>query len=483
MKKLIFLSFIILVFANVSFAQIDDIFKKVKKVPGIPDWTPGGAVTTSIKDAYSIVPWLDNFEDYGDPQPVTDFNLGPGYYKTEIQTYCLHAGTYAPTEGSGYLIAPLLGNQSDLISNILKRSEDYPNIAQHDIQELIWGIEAGTKFTDYPVDYQARVKPLLTADEIAKLSVDLSPAFAMVPDELKDLAKTYSDMRKRMVDPNSNYQDLENIAVKNGIPPIGPGSKNVNPGNWAYMKDGFYIRTYPVGYPHTFIEIYRPSPVTTTRDDKNRITSFENDGCKMDIIYDDAPGMDVLSTPGNPDVPIWRIKAIIMHGPDAGNEFTLDNYPAWIVKDKGVPIKKGGSGSYIPIHLTNDPTYAEYQARVQAGIQAHNDFIKYKQEREKQIKGGGSPPDCGEGDFDANKQIHDGLKAATDPTDKKGQAKWVNKNIQNTTDWFNQANDALAGGTGDCDKKPHKFDPSKHVSAPGNTNAQRLGMSARHFGP
>ena len=479
MKKIIFLSVLSLILTNISFGQIDDIFKKVKKIPGVPDWSPEGTVTTSIKDALPVVPWLGNIEGYEDPQPVTDFNLGPGYYRTEIQTYCLHAGTYGPTEGSGYLISPLLGTASDIISNILKRSEEHPNIAQHDIQQLIWGIEAGVKFSDYPPDFQARIQPLLQTDEIVKMNVDYSAAIDAMPDELKDVAGMYKNLRKKLVDPNSNYQDLENIAVKNGIPPIGPGSKTVNPGNWAYMKDGFYIRTFPVSYPQTFIEIYRPAQVTSVRDDKNRIISLENDGCKMEVIYDDSPGMDVLSTTGNPDVPIWRIKSIIMHGPDPANILTLDNYPGWIVKDKGVSLKTSGSSS---VHIDSDPSYGEYEARVNAVNQALKDFQKYKTEREKITNtDGGKIFGCGDGDFDGDKEIHDGLKAATNPQDKKGQEKWIRKNLQNTTDWFNQASDALAGGTGDCDNNPHKFNPTKHVSAPGNTNAQRLGMSNRSY--
>ena len=478
MKKTLLLIAASLILSNISFGQIDDVFKKVKKLPVVPDWSPEGTVTTSINDALPVVPWLGNLENYDDPQPVNNFNLGPGYYKTGIQTYCLHAGTYGPTEGSGYLISPLLGSASDLISSILKRSEDHPEIEQHDIQELLWGIEAGVKFTDYPHDFQARIQPLLKPEEIAKMNIDYSAAIDAMPDNLKDVASMYKDLRSKLVDPNASYQDMENIAVKNGIPPIGPGSKNVNPGNWSYMKDGFYIRTYPENYPKTFIEIYRPAHVISARDEKNRIISLENDGCKMEVIYDDSPGMDVLTTSGNPDVPIWRIKTIVLHGPDQGNMLTLDNYPGWIVKDKGVPIKN--SVNKNPVHLDSDPSYAEYVARVNEVNQAYKDFKKYKSAREKITNGeGGKIFGCGDGDFDDNKQIHDGLKAALNPQDKKGQEKWIRNNLKNTTDWFNQASDALAGGTGDCDNNPHKFNPTKHVSTPGNTSSQRLAMSSR----
>ena len=342
---------------------------------------------------------------------------------------------------------------------------------------MIWGIEAGVKFTDYSPDFQLRVKPLLTAEEMAKMNIDYSAAIDAMPDQMKNAASMYKDLRKKLVDPSSNYQDIENVAVKTGIPPIGPGSKTVNGGNWTYMNQGFYIRTYPTAYYHTFLEVYRPAYVATTWDDKNRLTSLESNGCKMDIVYDDSPGMNILSTQGNPDVPIWRIKSMTISGPDAGNNFTLDNYPGWIVKDKGKPLSSSGASQ---VHLDTDPTYAEYKTRVDETDFALKNFNQYKKDRDIQNKeGGGKPLDCNKGDFDANKNIHDGLKAALNSTDKKGQLNWINSHLQMVSDWWNGSSDALAGGNGDCDNKPHKFDPSKHVSTPGNTNAQRLGMSTR----
>jgi hypothetical protein len=422
------------------------------------------------------VPWLGNFDNW-EPDSITDFNLGPGYYRAEIQTYCLHAGTYAPTEGSGYLLAPLLGNQTTQISSILKRSELHPEIAQHDIQLLLWGIEAGTKFTDYPPDFQARVKPLLTSEEIAKMSVDLTPAFNLVPSELKDAANMYSDMRKRLVDPTSNYQDIEQIAVRSGVPPgLGPGSKVVNPGNWSYMKDGFYVRTYPYSYPHTMIEIYRPSHVNAERDNLKRVTALEDEGYRLEIVYDDDPGRNVLSTSGNPDVPIWRFKSIKLRGPEAGQEMTLDNYPGWIVKDKGLPLNKGGSESFAPFYYDGDPGYGEYQGRVNSGKQAIKDFDQYQKERNmQQLKDK-------QDEYWADYHTMEGLKAATNPLDKKGQMNWIEKTLKKVQDWWNQSSDALAGGDGTKDNNKKKFDPTNYVSAPGNTSMQRLATSNRKFG-
>jgi hypothetical protein len=471
MKKKALFCVLLFFISSTAFAQLDDILKKTKEIPILPDFSPQGTVTTSINDAFPVVPWLDNFDEW-EPQPVTDFNLAPGYYRTTIQTYCLHAGAYGPTQGSGYLIAPLKGSRADMISSILLKSEDHPEIQQQDIQQLIWGIEAGVKFTDYPADFQARVQPLLTAAEIAELNVDVSAVFDNLPEGMKDMAGMYKDLRRRLVDPSSNYQQIEQIAVQNGIPPIGPGSKTVNPGNWTYMKDGFYIRTFPNAYFSTVIEIYRPAAVNSQKDSKDRLTLLENEGYRMEITYNDDPGMDILSTSGNPDVPIWRIKQIVLKGPDEGQEMTLDN-PGWIVAGDGSPINKGGSNSIINSTTMDDPSYGDYQGRVQDTKRALKNFDKYQKERNQ------NPSKQNNEDFENNKNIYDGLKAATNPLNKKGQLSWISKNLNMVKDWWNNSSNALAGRNDNNSNDNRKFNPTHFVSTPGNTNAQRLGMSSR----
>ena len=469
MKITALLGAFLFLISTTAFSQIDDILKKT--LPVLPDFSPEGTVTTSINDAYPVVPWLGNFDGF-EPQPVTDFYLAPGYYRTTIQTYCLHAGAYGPTNGDGYLIAPLKGSRAKMIRSILLRSEQHPDIKQEDIQRLIWGIEAGVKFSDYPADFQARVQLLLSAAEIAELNVDVSAVFDNLPEGMKDMAGMYKDLRERLVDPASNYQEIEQIAVQNGVPPIGPGSRTVNPGNWTYMKDGFYIRTFPNAYYSTVIEIYRPAVVSVQKDSKNRVTMFENDGYTTEITYNDDPGMDVLSTPGNPDVPIWRIKQIVLKGPDSGEEKTLDN-PGWMVRGNGKPVNKGGSKSINNSLTLDDPSYGDYEGRVQNTHKALRDFDNYWKERNK------TPSHRDDKDFQNNKNIYDGLKAATNPLDKKGQMGWIKKNIMAFKDWWNRSSGALAGEGDNNSNAPIKFNPTHYVSTPGNTSFQRLSMSAR----
>src|SRR2546427_12003269 len=68
----------------------------------LPKWSGDKAVTTNIRDAYPITRWLEGFDRKVKPVETTaSFNLPPGYYRFTIQSYCLHAGTWGPTQGDG----------------------------------------------------------------------------------------------------------------------------------------------------------------------------------------------------------------------------------------------------------------------------------------------------------------------------------------------------------------------------------------------
>ncbi len=63
--------------------------------------------------------------------------------------------------------------------------------------------------------------------------------------ELKETAQFYKNLRGKLTDPSATYQDIENMAVVPGAPPSDMLKKQVDPGNWAYIGDGFYMRIMP----------------------------------------------------------------------------------------------------------------------------------------------------------------------------------------------------------------------------------------------
>lgn len=108
----------------------------------MPDILEEKNITTSIDDAYPVSFWINDIDEFYDPVEPQDYNapLGPGYYRMTIQSYCLKAGTHGPTKGSGHLIAPIKGKLDNIVTNILTKSADHPEIAQKDIQLLLWSI-------------------------------------------------------------------------------------------------------------------------------------------------------------------------------------------------------------------------------------------------------------------------------------------------------------------------------------------------------
>lgn len=461
---------LIMLFSSLSsYAQFDDLLKKT----AVPDLLEEKNITTSIDDAYPVAFWLSSLNDRTPVEPE-NYNapLSPGYYTMTVQSYCLKAGTHGPTKGNGHLVAPIKGKRDDLVINILTRSVDHPEIEQHDIQLLLWSIIYGAKFTDLEPGLQMRVRPLMTEAEIADLSIGIKDVpLDILPSELKETAQFYKNLRGKLTDPSSSYQDIENMAVIPGAPPSDMLKKNVDPGNWAYIGDGFYMRIMPEWYSKSILELYRPGNVNVTRDNLQRITSLDRDGYKTEIAYQDEPGSDVLFVDGK-YYPIYRFKSIKYTGPNGGEEYTIEN-TGWMIRGDGKELKNVTQYKNYP----QDPATSEYKARLSSA----EDFFKLIKKYRKNPNNPGSGSRTGEG-FDADKHFNDGMEAASNPQDLKKKGEWINKNIEYTKDWWNCASNVLAGGSCNDDNQPKKPNPQKKAGAPGNTAGQRIAPSLRKFG-
>lgn len=359
MKKTVLFLFII--FISKSFAQIDDIIKEVQ--PEVELFEEKN-ITTSITDAYPVAFWLKDLDKYFKPTVLDEYpsSFSTGYYRIKLQSYCLKAGTYGPTYGDGYLFSPLKGKRSKTVSNIIKKSIEHPDISQQDIQILLWGIIYGAKFTDYSIDFQNRVRPLLTLEEIADLSLDITNVpLDVMPDEIRKVAKYYQDFRSTLTNPASTFSDIEQRAMLQGALPDDLNSKYIKEGNWAYIGNGFYIRAFPEHYSTTYLDVYKRPLSVYTKDGNGRITAITVDDYKVEIVYDDETGRDILSTSGKPDLPIWRFKSVKLSWLD--REKLIEN-TGWIIRGDGKPLKTKGSGAVITLD-DDDPTYEEYQKRLE----------------------------------------------------------------------------------------------------------------------
>ena len=472
MKKFLFFLLFVLLISGSSFAQFGDILKKATDQVTKVELLEEKNVTTSIEDALPVAFWLKDLNEYDEPseQDHYNFSLIPGYYKFVLQSYCLKAGTNGPTKGSGYLLAPLKGKRSDIVYNVVTNSANHPEIDQRDIQVFLWGVIYGSKFTDYPIDFQNKIRPLLTPSEITDLSLDIKNVpLDVMPSDIKKIAAFYNDFRAKITNPNSTYNEIESMAMLNGVLPEDPFSKYIQKGLWAYIGDGFYARSRPEGYQRTIQEIYRPAKVNAIKDSKGRLTSLENDGYKIEINYDDDSGRDVVSFSGQGDYPVWRFKSIKLSSENGLNSTTVEN-TGWMVKDKGLPIKKGGSNKYEMV--TDDPMYSDYTGRVNDGKRVLKDFDEYRKEKKMQ------PLKDKQDECWADYHTMKGLKAATNPLDKSGQMNWIQKTLRLVTDWWNNSSSALAGEE-NSDNSNKRVDFRKFPAVPATNGMQRIITSER----
>lgn len=303
---------------NVAFAQLPSLPKIPKdvteKIPDLGKMTEGEPpITSSIKDAVTGISFLDDF----DPPvfiPMTvlprttqgAFILErPGLYAFTAKSYCLKAGTYAPTTGDGYILAPLAGPKSAPVRRLLHATYTHPEITQREIQVLLWAIIARTKISDMPRDYQVTAAKVLSPKDIFELN---NGALGLVPEDMMDEAfrgvspavrtilEAEARLRTKMTQGETSYEELEEIAVRFGAAPAGEDDEYIPWGRWSFHPDGYFIRFLPRGYTSNNIQVYVPRDCLIEKDNLGRITAVcDRNSQRIEIEYAGNPNPLVIA--------------------------------------------------------------------------------------------------------------------------------------------------------------------------------------------
>jgi hypothetical protein len=299
---------------NAQFGGFGDIGRAIKKAPGIDNLIAGipglgggqyeEAITTNFTDAVTEVPFLDDYQpiDYKhlerSPGRQGRFVWAPGRWTAEIESYCLHAGTHGPSEGKGYLYAPLKGPLGEVINNILSNCSRHPEIPQYSIQTLIWGIEARTKISDMGAGTQKAAAAFLTPDEIRDLnggSLGIIPtenwnkvfAHTGLPPAVQQAIETEARIRG-MLTSGATYGELERVAVLDGVP-TEPDARNIPRERWSFNPRGYFVRYVPSGYSWTHMCVSVPDIFQTDFDAQGRLTAIRDSrGNRFEATYDDT---------------------------------------------------------------------------------------------------------------------------------------------------------------------------------------------------
>ncbi len=269
-----------------SIPGLDSVFKK------------GPAITTSIGDATYAAEDKDGFSpEAGDLFSLvrTDaggFVLKAGAWAGRVESYCLHAGTYGPTSGDGYLDGPVKGPYGRIVTEVARRSYAHSEIEQHDVQTLLWALVARAKTSSLSGGAKRAAATLLTQKERFDLDGGalailedsrIGGAFVKQPPLLRRAFEAEARLRSALSGPETSYAELERIAVLTGVPGVGPGSREVPAGRWSLRKPGFYVRYLPGSYPTTRIEVWVPEgsgAVGATFDPAEHIAVPANTACQ-----------------------------------------------------------------------------------------------------------------------------------------------------------------------------------------------------------
>ena len=275
---------------------------RLDRLPSLDDLLGRQPLTSSLDDAITEVPFLDRFNpEKGSPLLELPMGLDdgvtlvPGLWDAQVQSYCLKAGTYGPTRGDGYLWAPFKGPKADVINAILTRSAYHADLPQRDVQVLLWGIIARTRVSQLPEGSRRAAQALLTDAQIG--SIDGS-ALDVIPDEwirkitgpldavVRRALEAENRLRQVFANPAAvAFEELERIAVLNGVPPLGERGREVPTGRWSFHPNGYFIRFMPSSYTNMQLQIYVPERFTPARSG-TRLTSLSDAaGAQLQIAY------------------------------------------------------------------------------------------------------------------------------------------------------------------------------------------------------
>jgi hypothetical protein len=483
---------------------LGDVLARTPGLKRIVDTPP--ALTTSVTSATGRVDVLDFFEP-ATTVPMTSaprgeggsFVLEPGrIYELKAQSYCLLAGSRAPTQGDGYLDAPLAGPMSGIVQHILERSADHPEIAQQDIQMLLWSILARAKISDLSREQQAVAGRLLTGAEIRQVN---GGALGLIPDAVKDAAlarlppvvahllSAEADLRDLIAQGDASYEEMAAIAMRE--PPEEAPGEDIPRERWSY-RDGMYIRYLPEGYEETRIQVYVPgaSPnAGVVRDDKGRLSRITDDlNRTIEITYDDA--MAPRTFQGDSGVKAWKLKKIayLRPAPDArrdeagvdawvlvgmpnGRGIVTDNAPRFLLQLAS--LRGIAAGGMLGAAAAQDDITDDLRERYDRASRHKDMYDRWKDARERSQGGGPSADDIlDEGHY------KDGLDKARN-LDFQGEAEWIRDHNESLGRQAARIHCELTASCGDGGKGPKKFNPSRGAAVPGGTGGQRLGQSAR----
>lgn len=284
-------------------------------------------LTTTLEDAGEGVPFLDGFEPpafvqltESDRNSKGTFTLSAGYYEMNVQSFCAKGYAQGPWSGLGFVTGPYLGGRANLFQRLLERYNLRPDVAQTDMQLLIWGLLSRAKPKDMKGGALRAANALLTREEMNDLNgygldaLNDAVVRQLLPKlnaALRPLYEYDNRMRRMIYDANRPFAEIERLAVL----PRDPSAKIIiASGRWSWHPNGYIIRYFSSGYSRMKIQVVVPHKPIIKRDGKGRIVRYEcPPGYGSEVEYDDtAPGWPC---PADPSLVAYKFKRVRFFAP------------------------------------------------------------------------------------------------------------------------------------------------------------------------
>ncbi|MEO8679674.1 MAG: hypothetical protein ABI665_11550 [Vicinamibacterales bacterium] len=480
-----------------------DLGGLLRKMPSLEEYVSGTPpLSTGFDDAIGQSPILDR-KDAHKAQPLRSlprtrtggFVLKPGLWEGVLQSYCLRPATYAPGKGEGYLYAPTKGSRAGAIRTILSASVAHPEIAQTDIQMLLWAILSRSKIATMPAKMQATAHALLSASDIRAIDLDAlglinaaerTRLFGGLPAPVTRTLTVEANLRDRFTRTTVTYDEVERIAVLSGVAPEND-SRRIRRGQWSRHPAGYYIRYDPDGFLQTRVQVLVPDRVVVTRDRLNRITSIEDRrGGRTETVYNDT--VPARTAPGDPGLKAYAFKTIrfVRRGSGGKPEVLEFQGQGWTFHRSKPRARQAASASGLGVmaairstgrsmlELLQEGSFDRWSERAEQARDIHDRYEFY---RDRAGHATGDPGADSVDELEDRDHYRDGVDAAT-RGDLGDRLDWIIDHQERENAALEHATSILDGLPTTSTTDDSVFDPPSGLAVPSG-GGQRLGISGR----
>ena len=462
-------------------------------LPGIDRWLRGESpITTSIKDTRIEVPFIDDMEmKFGNLAELRNqrgtFTLKPGDWTMDVQSFCFRPGTRGPqpTDGSGYLSAPIAGPHAEIFAQMLEKYSVQRDINQRDMQVLIWALLSRTKIRQMNVKMQAIAARVLTPAQMVALdtgALDVIPpelrrrAFNSLPREVRAIAEAEDRIRTALYRANHTYAELERIAVLRGPEPR--DGRHIPRNRWTIHPKGFLVRYQPHGIARTTVHVAKPPRVQIDRDNRGRIVSIDlGDGRRTDVSYNDST--PAFESGRIPMLSAYKFRQIRLSRVSNGKPETrvIDNQGWTFVTRRNAQLARKFDFFRATFRQGDDlPGLWERAQRYDEEFRQRAEWYHDRWDNNT-----GPPPDAEDAirDLEDSEHLHDGIDAVLNG-DRGDRLDWIIDNRERNNAALKAAI-VVIGTLPTESSADDEYSPSWDVPTPGSASSQRGGLSSRGY--